>query len=89
MLSAINSSYTPWLYNKIKNKDFEENKVVSVAIAILMSTLLLGVISFAPEIIYILAGPKYLDAVWVVPPNSNGITIFVLHTAFWKCRVLL
>lgn len=79
VLAAINSSYTPWLYNKIKNKDFEENKVVSVAIAILMSTLLLGVISFAPEIIYILAGPKYLDAVWVVPPISMGL-LFLFYT---------
>ena len=44
-----------------------------------MSTLLLGVISFAPEIIYILAGPKYLDAVWVVPPIAMGL-LFLFYT---------
>lgn len=83
VLVAINSAYGPWLYNKIKNQDFEENKVISAAIAILMSTILLGVITFAPEIIYIFAGPKYLDAVWVVPPISIGL-LFLFYTQLFS-----
>lgn len=46
-----------------------------------MAVLLLGVISLAPEIIYVLAGKKYESAVWVVPPVAMSL-IFLLYTQF-------
>lgn len=79
VLNAINDSYTPWLYRKIKEKDFATNKKVALAIAGLMAFLLLGVITLAPEIIYVLAGSKYADAVWVVPPVAMSL-LFLFYT---------
>lgn len=79
VLNSINSAYTPWLYRKIKDRDFETNKKVSFAIAVLMSVLLLGVIALAPEIIFVMAGSKYADAVWVVPPVAMSL-IFLFYT---------
>lgn len=81
VLNAINNSYVPWFYGKLKNRDFEDNKKVSFAIAVLMAFMLLGVIALAPEIIYILAGKKYEAAIWVVPPVSMSL-IFLLYTQF-------
>ena len=68
VLNAINNSYVPWYYEKLKAGKQDESKSVSNAIAILMAILLLGVIWFAPEIIGILAGKAYMDAKWIVPP---------------------
>lgn len=68
VLTAINNSYVPWFYEKLKNGKQDENKPVANAIAILMATLLLGVIWFTPEIVRILAGKAYAEAIWIVPP---------------------
>lgn len=68
VLTAINNSYQPWLFVKLKEKKTKENHRIANGIAILMSVLLLGIIIFAPEIITIIAGNAYREAIWVVPP---------------------
>ena len=73
VLNAINNSYVPWLYKKIKMKQAESNKYVSSMIAIIMAFLLFCVVGVAPEIIYIMAGTKYLGAIWVVPPVAMSL----------------
>lgn len=75
VLNAINNSYVPWLYSKMKEGDTKENGAVSCAIAFLMSLLLLGVIWFAPEIIQIMAGDDYLQAVGVVAPVTISLLL--------------
>lgn len=68
VLNAINNSYVPWFYGKLKNRKQDDNKQIANAISILMASLLLGVIWFSPEIIRILAGKAYTGAKWIVPP---------------------
>lgn len=81
VVNAINNSYIPWFYEKVKEKNFADNKKVSFAIAFFMAFLLLGVIVLAPEIIFIMAGDKYEEAVWVVPPVAMSL-LFNLYTGF-------
>lgn len=83
ILNAINGSYTPWLYGKIKDRDFQDNKRVALAIGAVMAFLLLGMISVAPEIILIMAGKKYTSAMWVVPPVAMSI-IFLFYTQLFS-----
>ena len=66
VLNAINGSYVPWLYGKIKQGKAEENKSISLILVILMGLIILGVIWYAPEIIIIMAGEKYASAIYVV-----------------------
>lgn len=73
VLNAINNSYVPWFYGKIKEEKGEENKPVATGISALMAFLLLAVIALAPEIITIMAGQAYREAVWVVPPVAMSI----------------
>ena len=75
VLNAVNNSYIPWFYEKIKKGRQKENKTVSSMIAFLMAFLLLGVIWFAPEIIFIMAGEKYAEAVWAVPPVAMSLLL--------------
>ena len=76
VLNAINNSYIPWYYGKIKEGKQEENRRVSIGIAVIMGILLLGVIWFTPEIIKIMAAPEYFEAIHVVPPVA--VSIFLL-----------
>ena len=68
VLNAINGSYVPWFYGRIRSGKLKENRPVSSGIAAFMATLLLLVIATAPEIIRIMASDKYADACWAVGP---------------------
>lgn len=82
VLNAINNSYVPWYYGKIKEGKQEENKAVSLGIALLMAILLSGVIWFAPEIIFVLAGEKYAEAVYVIAPVAISILLLFYSQLF-------
>lgn len=82
VLNAINNSYVPWYYGKIKKGEMQDNKSVSLAIAGLMALLLLGIIWFAPEIIRIMAGKKYAEAVYVVAPVAISLLLLFYAQLF-------
>ncbi len=82
VLNAINNSYVPWYYGKIKEGKQTENKRVSLMIAIIMIILLSCVIWFAPEIITILAGEQYIEAIYVVPPVSISLLLLFYSQLF-------
>ncbi len=68
VLNAINNSYVPWFYGKIKEGKTKENRAISSGLALLMAFILMGIISLAPEIIYVMCDEGYEAAVWVIPP---------------------
>jgi len=82
VLSAINGSYVPWYYEKIKNGHQKENRKVSLAISVFLAVLLSGVIWFAPEIIWIMAGEHYYEAVYVVPPVALSLLLLFYSQLF-------
>lgn len=82
VLNAINNSYVPWYYGKIKDGKQEENRTISTGIALLMAVLLSVVIWFAPEIIKVLASAQYMEAVYVVPPVAVSI-LLLLYSQFF------
>lgn len=82
VLNAINNAYVPWFYERLKDGRQEENKQVSCGIALLMAVLLLGIIWFAPEIILVMAGEKYCNAVWVVPPVAMSLLLLFYAQLF-------
>ena len=82
VLNAINNSYVPWFYGKVRDKKAEENKGMANGIALLMAFMLLGVIALTPEIIKILAAPAYYEAIWVVPPVAISILLLFYSQLF-------
>ena len=82
VLNAINNSFVPWMYRKIKENKLQENKKISLLIAALLAVLLLGIIALAPEIILIMAGSKYTPAVWVVPPVAMSLLLLFYTQLF-------
>ena len=75
ILNAINASYVPWLYGKIKDKKAEENKSISLVLVILMGLIILCIIWYAPEIVIIMAGEKYAIATYVVAPVAMSLLL--------------
>ena len=82
VLNSINNAYVPWFYGKLKEGKGTENRKISLYIALLMAVLLLGVIAAAPEIILVMAGQKYKDAMWVVPPVAMSLLLLFYAQLF-------
>lgn len=68
VLTAINNSYIPWLYKKLRTKEFKIINSITIPLIVLISILLIFLIFIAPELIMIIAGKPYMEAVWIVPP---------------------
>lgn len=82
VLNSINNAYVPWFYRKLKEGKGAENQKISLYIALLMAVLLLGVIVATPEIILIMAGRKYEEAMWVVPPVAMSLLLLFYAQLF-------
>ena len=82
VLNAINNSYVPWFYGKLKTGKTEENKTVSCGIAILMALMLLCIIWYAPEIIRLMAGSQYTEAIGVVAPIAMSLLLLFYSQLF-------
>ena len=82
VLNAINTSYVPWFYGKIKEHKQKENQVISLLLAGMMALLLLAVIWYAPEIILIMAGNQYQEAIWAVAPVSMSLLLLFYAQLF-------
>ena len=79
VMNAINGSYVPWFYRKLKAGRQQENSRISLGISLVLAILLSGIIWFAPEIILYFTNRNYLEAVSVVPPAA--LSVFILQYA--------
>ena len=82
VLNSINNSYVPWFYLKLKEGNPEENKKISLIIAVLMAVLLSGVIWMGPEIVMFIGGDKYAGAENVIPPVAVSLLLLFYAQLF-------
>lgn len=82
VVSAIHSSYTPWIFERIDRNELKNNRIVSLILSSGIAFMLLGVIALAPEIISIMAGNKYAEAIWAVPPVAMSILLLYYADLF-------
>jgi len=82
VLDAVNNSYVPWLYGKIRDGEEAGNRSISLGLAAMIALLICGVSWFAPEIIWIMAGEEYMEAVFVVPPVSVSLLLLFYSQLF-------
>ena len=82
VLNAVNDAYVPWLYRNLKAKTTADSPKVAGFIALLMAVLLLGVIGLAPELIALLAGKEYAQAVWAVGPVAVSVLLLFYSQLF-------
>lgn len=81
IIQGINSSLVPWQYKKLEEKNFKKlDDVLFQTYVIILGTVMLFS-AFAPEVMKLLAGPKYYQAVYVVPPVALGMLFLHMYTA--------
>ena len=76
---SVWNAWLPWMYEKIAR---DESRDIQKYWSILMHTfglISLGLVLFAPEIIFILGGKRYLDAIYLIAPMVTG-TLFRFYS---------
>lgn len=64
---AITGAVTTWLMDNLEQKNFAKLRKNLLVYVGLLATLTFGVMLMAPEIIWILGGSRYKEAVWLIP----------------------
>lgn len=82
LTSSINQAITPWIYQSLDDKKIDEIGNVLVSLAIVLLIPILVFIAMAPEVILILAGQQYAEAVYVIPPVAGSIVFLFLYNSF-------
>lgn len=80
--SSLLSTVEPWIYQKIKNKEFKHLPPVAYASFTFIAALNLLLIAFAPEIIRIFAPTSYYDAIWVIPPVTMSVYFMFMYSFY-------
>lgn len=80
--TALLQTIEPWLYKKIKEKKIGDIANVAYPAFILIATVNILLIAFAPEVIKIFAPASYYDAIWVIPPVTMSVYFMFAYTFF-------
>lgn len=81
-LTALNSAFSPWLGEKLSKRQYGEVRDFSKKYICAFLFLAIGVMIIAPEILLILGGKYYLEAIYVMAPVSMGCICQFLYTMF-------
>ncbi len=72
-IAAINGSMVPWQYERMKKGEYKIVGKVSNILCIAIGICTILVIAVGPEVIYIMGGSEYMEAIWCIPPIVMGI----------------
>lgn len=72
---SVVDAMRPWMYEKLRQKDYESIKRNSILILLAMIVLTFLFVAFAPELLMLFASEKYKDAIYVIPAVA-GSTYF-------------
>ena len=82
VISSINSSFNPWLYQKLKAKEYREIRENSKYLLVIVAGVSVLPIIFAPEIVFILGSKEYFSAVSIMPIFSCCVFLIYIYTLF-------
>ena len=85
--SALNTAFIPWTYQKLKEKDYRAIEKVGYSVLLFLAGILLLMIMFAPEVVYILAGSKYTGAVYLIPALSASVFFGYMYQLFSRVEL--
>ena len=82
LIDSMNKAWAPWVLDSIKAKSTEAIGKVSKFYVAVFLAVIVGTILAAPELILILGGSKYTEAVYVLPPLIAGCVFQFLYTMY-------
>ena len=69
LVQTINMAWAPWLYDMLKRRRHDEVKKFYRGYLWMVILATFAVLAVGPEVILVLGGAKYKDAIYLLPPN--------------------
>ncbi len=82
VLSAVNGSFHPWMYKKLKAGDFQAVGQTATVLCLLAGVVTFAVSALAPELVRVLATEEYMEAIWIIAPVSASVFFIFLYMVF-------
>ena len=82
LATSINQSFAPWIYGEIDKKSYKNSAKVGNAMFAGVALVLMMLMAFAPECIYVFAGAKYAAAVKIVPSVAASLYFIFMYQIF-------
>ena len=82
VISAINNSFTPFMYRSMKSKNYAPMRKTSTLLVLLVGAISVMVMTAGPELIAIIGSEEYKDAMWVIPPVAGATFFTFLYPIF-------
>lgn len=79
---AVLQTFSPWLFQKIKENKFQEIPKVAYLLLIAIGLIDLVIVLLTPEIVKIFAPSEYYDAIWVMPPIALSVLFMFMYNLF-------
>ena len=82
LFDSMNKAWAPWLLESLHLQKYDEIKKTSKVYILVFVLLILGVLLMVPEIILILGGKQYMDAVNCLPPLIACCVFQFIYTMY-------
>lgn len=82
LLTSMNSAFSPWLGEKITENRVDEIRKFSKIYISAFLFLAIGIMLVSPEVLWVLGGKSYMQAIYVMPSVSMGCICQFLYTLF-------
>ena len=80
--TALMSTLSPWIYQKIKAKHIEDISNIAYITLVLFAACNIFLIAVAPEIVKIFAPSSYYDAIYIIPPVAMSAYFMYCYDLF-------
>lgn len=84
---AINAAWSPWAYEQMDEKDYVVLKDKQKQLMAFWVILIVCIQLFSPEILYVMGGEKYMEAVYVIPPVMASYGIYAIITFYINIEI--
>lgn len=82
LVTSLNTAFTPWLGEKLNDEKHDEIRKVSKHYTIFFVFGACGVMLFTPELLLLMGGKSYGEAIYVMPPVAFGCVCQFMYTIY-------
>ncbi len=85
--TALNSAFIPWHFQKLNTKSYALVAKVSHGVLLFVAIITLMFMLFAPEIVLLMAGRKYMGAVYLIPTLCLSVFFNYMYQIFSRVEL--
>lgn len=84
---SMNNAWAPWFYDRMDANERYIIRQMAKPYTAFFGIIVLGMLLLAPEVLYIMGGKPYLEAVYVIPPVMLGYVFQFVYSLFVNIEI--